>query len=111
MDLGTGQPGEGQVERVEHGALWIGKKGHAHKEVGVPQRDPPLAQRFGGIGAVWIKVGKGVHPWEDQVGQGNLAVHEQGERRDRQAGKPRATREAQERLSAHRYPSGGPRAG
>ena len=75
--LGGRKPAQSHVERVKDGGLGVGDKGHAQEQVGVPERNVPAAQDLRGIGAVGVKVGKGVDADHNAIGQSDVAVEGQ----------------------------------
>ncbi len=50
------QPGKDAIERVQYRGLDVGQERHPHEQVGVPQREPPLAQSVCGKLTVGVEV-------------------------------------------------------
>jgi hypothetical protein len=67
-----GQPRQRKVERVQDPGLAVGKEGHAHEEIRIPQREVAMAHDVGGVIPVGIKIKERVAARKDEIGEREL---------------------------------------
>ena len=85
------QPGQRDIDGVQHRGLDVAQEGRAHEQVRIPQRQVAATQPLRCVLTVGVEVREHVQPDQDQVGQDELPEEDHGQSQQADDGRDVAT--------------------